>query len=531
MNLSKLILVVFLLNFCSCTEKKSKFFVNELKLKTYVEQFNAEDEELYSNINNNEAYNFLKQNIPLFECPDINFERTYYFRWWTYRKHIKNTEDGYVITEFLPDVYWSGKHNTISCAAAHHYYEGRWLHNFTYLDDYSYFWFNKGGDPRLYSFWVANAFYNRYLVNLDSKPLLELLPDLIENFKKWEAGWNWHGHHIGKRGNGLFYTLDDRDGGEFSVGGHGFRPSLNSYMYGDAMAISKIAKLAGKPEIEKTFFNKALEIKKLVQNKLWDTKSNFFKVLGHEGTSLSDAKELYGYTPWYFNMPDIGYEKAWEQLMDSNGFYAPFGPTYLEQRHPKFEISYEGHECLWNGPSWPYATSKVLTSLANLLNNYEQNIIGKEGYFKTLKIYTDSHKLKREDEKIVPWVDENLNPYTGDWIARTRLKSWENGTWSKDKGGKERGKDYNHSTYNDLIITGLMGLRPRNDDVIEINPLIPPNKWDYFCLDNVLYHNKILTIVWDKNGKKYKRGKGFMLFVDGELLIQSDTIKKIKLKI
>ena len=165
-----------------------------------------------------------------------------------------------------------------------------------------------------------------------------------------------------------------------------------------------------------------MEIKKLVQNKLWDAKSTFFKVLSHEGTSLSDAKELYGYTPWYFNMPDKGYEKAWEQLMDSNGFYAPFGPTYLEQRHPKFEISYEGHECLWNGPSWPFATCNVLTSLANLLNNYEQNIIGKEGYFKTLKIYTDSHKLKREDEKIVPWIDENLNPYTGDWIARTRLK-------------------------------------------------------------------------------------------------------------
>jgi len=66
MNLSKLILVVFLFNFCSCNEKKSKSFVDELKLKTYVEQFNAEDEELYSNINNDEAYNFLKQNIPLF---------------------------------------------------------------------------------------------------------------------------------------------------------------------------------------------------------------------------------------------------------------------------------------------------------------------------------------------------------------------------------------------------------------------------------------------------------------------------------
>jgi hypothetical protein len=74
-----------------------------------------------------------------------------------------------------------------------------------------------------------------------------------------------------------------------------------------------------------------------------------------------------------------------------------------------------------------------------------------------------------------------------------------------------------------------MGLRPRNDNIIEINPLIPKDMWDYFCLDNVLYHNKILTLVWDKHGDKYNRGKGFMLFVDGKLMAHKETIEKIKL--
>jgi len=221
------------------------------------------------------------------------------------------------------------------------------------------------------------------------------------------------------------------------------------------------------------------------------------------------------------------HEEAWKHLIDKEGFYSPYGPTFLEQRHPEFKISYEGHECQWNGPSWPLATCSVLTSLANLLNNYNQNVIGKEEYFKTLQSYTNSHKLEREDGKIVPWIDENLNPFNGDWISRTRLKSWDNGTWSVEKGGKERGKDYNHSTYNDLIITGLMGLRPRSDDIVEINPLIPEEKWDYFCLDNVLYHGKILTIVWDKTGEKYNRGKGFMVYVDNKLRTHTDNIEKV----
>ena len=31
----------------------------------------------------------MEQNIPLFECPQKNFEEMYYYRWWSLRKHIK----------------------------------------------------------------------------------------------------------------------------------------------------------------------------------------------------------------------------------------------------------------------------------------------------------------------------------------------------------------------------------------------------------------------------------------------------------
>ena len=79
----------------------------------------------------------------MIDLPDKDIEETYYFRWWTYRKHIKNTEDGYVITEFLPKVNWSKKHNTINCPAAHHIYEGRWLRDPKYISDYINFWLNK----------------------------------------------------------------------------------------------------------------------------------------------------------------------------------------------------------------------------------------------------------------------------------------------------------------------------------------------------------------------------------------------------
>ena len=36
--------------------------------------------------------------------------------------YLKETPEGFVITEFLPDVPWAGKYNTISCPAGHHFY-------------------------------------------------------------------------------------------------------------------------------------------------------------------------------------------------------------------------------------------------------------------------------------------------------------------------------------------------------------------------------------------------------------------------
>ncbi|MHC4208035.1 MAG: MGH1-like glycoside hydrolase domain-containing protein, partial [Planctomycetota bacterium] len=333
--------------------------------------------------------------------------------------------------------------------------------------------------------------------------------------------------------DGLFRQIDDRDGMEVSVGGSGKRATINSYMYGDAVAIAKIALLAGRQDIAEQYREKARNLKNLVHTKLWDDKAKFFKTLPRDAETLVDVREQHGYTPWYFNLPDASrnYEVAWKQLMDPEGFYAPYGPTTTEQRHKGFKISYEGHECQWNGPSWPMSTAITLTAMANVLNNYEQDVVSKTDYFETLKIYTKCHRLKREDGSIVPWIDENLNPHTGDWIARTRLKSWKNGTWDKGKGGKERGKDYNHSSYCDLIISGLIGLRPRADDIVEVNPLVSAGTWDWFCLDNVLYHGRIITILWDKTGNKYGKGKGLRIFVNGKETAKSQTLARIEAKL
>ena len=76
--------------------------LNPDRFKPWVDGFNADDTELYPGaIPNAQAWAFLRQNVPDFECPDRRFEELYYFRWWTYRKHIKATPDGFVITDCI----------------------------------------------------------------------------------------------------------------------------------------------------------------------------------------------------------------------------------------------------------------------------------------------------------------------------------------------------------------------------------------------------------------------------------------------
>ena len=533
----------FLIVFFSCNiqvkKNKSVKIITSDRLKNYVDLFNENDNEIYKQfVTNNEAFKFLIKNIPMIDLPDKEIEETYYFRWWTYRKHIKNTDDGFVITEFLPDVNWSKKHNTINCPAAHHIYEGRWLKDPKYISEYINFWLYKSGDGiRQYSFWIADAILAFNNVHRNDSILSNQLVPLINNYNEWVK--------IRKENNQtLFYQWDVADGMELTASGRilnkgvekfgveGTRPTINSYMYGDAKAISKIANLNNDTKKAEEFENKAKKIKEELQKRLWNKDLNFFTVLPkkyEETTKALDVRELIGYVPWYFNLPDDKEEfsLAWEKIKDSTGFAAPLGLTVTEQSHPFFKISYEGHECQWNGPSWPFATTQTLKAMANFLTNYSNNkTVSKNDYYSLLLQYAKQHKIKNDKGETFNWIDENFNPYTGDWISRTRLKNWEGKGWSEEKGGVERGKDYNHSGFCDLVLSDLIGIKPNINNSIEINPLIPED-WEWFAVENIHFQGKEIDLIWDKTGNHYRLGKGLMLFVDQNLVIQKDKIQKI----
>lgn len=454
--------------------------------------------------------------FPLLEIDDQVVEEIYYFRWSTFCRHLKETPVGYVVTEFLPEVPWAGIYNTISCAAGHHFSEGRWLHEHRYLKEYAAFWFTEGAKPRLYSFWAATAIYKACESWGDYSLAESLYESLKENYEQWEKEY--------LQECGLFYQVDDRDGMEFSIGGSGLRPTINSYMYGELQTLVKLAKRLGNEGEAEEFARKAERLRQLVNEKLWDEEAEFYKTLAEKRAyAFADVREEVGFIPWYYEIPKEHMNSAWKFLMDEKYFAAPYGPTTAERNHPDF-MKVFSHECLWNGPSWPYATTQTLDSMAVLLRKYHQEYVSVKDYYALLQQYAGCHYLEENGVRR-PFIDEDLDPFTGEWIARKILQSIQ-----PERPDKNRGVDYNHSAFCDLVLSGAAGIEIKEGE-LTVWPLVDTGKVSYFCVDGVRYGDQYLTVIWDALGERYGKGKGLSVWVDGTEVAHTEQMGKMVLRL
>jgi hypothetical protein len=112
-----------------------------------------------------------------------------------------------------------------------------------------------------------------------------------------------------------------------------------------------------------------------------------------------------------------------------------------------------------------------------------------------------------------PWTGEFYNGNNGQWKTGER--------------------DYNHSTWLDVLIPDLIGVVPRNDDVIEVDPLLPEDAFGYFLLDGLRYHGHDVTVAWDApipgSPDRYGDGrKGLDVYVDSRLVASAPGLSRLR---
>ncbi len=97
---------------------------------------------------------------------------------------------------------------------------------------------------------------------------------------------------------------------------------------------------------------------------------------------------------------------------------------------------------------------------------------------------------------------------------------------------KDRGKDYNHSSFLDIIIEGLVGLRAALSNILVVHPLAD-STITHFALDNVAYHGHNVSVIWDLDASIYTASgcRGFCVFVDGKIANHSAAPVRLEVRL
>lgn len=451
---------------------------------------------------------WFEDNVPYIDIPDENIRKIYYYRWYSYRANIRRlSSGGYNVTEFLPKVGWSGAENSINMAVGFHLADGRWIRDTKYMRGNIDFWLNGEGkdNSRSFTSWLIRGVYDYYLATAD-----ESVFSLIDKLKADYEGWEKEHFDVKK---GLFISNNGVDGMEYSAvapdtwGIEGYRPTANAYRYGDALALAELCRIAGDTAGAGVYTEKAEKLKQNIEKCLWDAEADFYKwiVLGTD--TQTEPLELIGYIPWMFSLApdDEDHAAAWDYLDDPDIFASAYGMRTVEKKYaaevPEGDIG--GGTCRWNGPVWPFATSETLYALNNFIRTYESGAAYSDRFADQLLVYA-----KSQYKDGYPWIAEDIDGETGKWIADC-----------------ERSPLYNHSTFCDLVISGLFGIGTE-DGCLSVSPLMP-GEYDYFCIENVPVQGHNVTVIFDRDGSRYAVGVGLIVISDGKIVYNGSEGKQV----
>ena len=83
----------------------------------------------------------------------------------------------------------------------------------------------------------------------------------------------------------------------------------------------------------------------------------------------------------------------------------------------------------------------------------------------------------------------------------------------------------------DLVLSGVVGLQPKPNGTLVVNPLVPATSLPWWAADGVALHGKIVTVVFDADGTHYKAGAGLRVMVNGVVAASSPTLKPLTVQL
>jgi hypothetical protein len=461
-------------------------------------------------------------NCPRFECDDPYITKLYWYRWFVARHCLSRA-----CTGNLPDPYFfEGTHQPhfprlVSFSSPHIIAETRWLRDPQYAfgqvrnhclnpDDTNKYFISarineKGGD---YNNWIVKAAWEAFKVHPDRQWLRSVIEAMSEDVRGTLRRFDRDGDYLPTPRNhgttgmefqpSFFYFNENYDDSKPAAPLE--RGDYAAYLYGNASSLVEAWRFLGDEARAAEFEQLAGKVRAACLAKLWDPKDRFCYAVREYDGAVARVREVVGFYPFMSRLfPDRPeYVASLAYLVDPAEFWTAYPPATVIRKCPAYTphvanwpaAGGKTHGCMWNGPSWPHATSVILDVMAIALRDYSQPCVTPEHFWHMLDRYT--HLQYENGDLDRPMVTEY---YDGD-------------SGSPDPTGCP---DYFHSTYCDLVIRHVVGLQPANSDRVAIDPIPGPLKW--FSLRGLRYRGHELDIVY--NSADAGVGAGLTVRVDG----------------
>jgi len=475
------------------------------------------------------AYNqWWVDNLVYLDTPDDNIDKTLFYRWWLMRYNYLDADipgNDYQFPTSMEGVL--GYNNAIVLTV------GMFIDDLKYFRDPAYSYgpavsvgetsksdkfTDNPGDPanwsNSYTEYITEAAWRAYQLHGGPAAIGSLLgkhgeEDVEGLLKAYDSNKN----------NLLEYswgamTGNDADAVSFHWTGHGSNMDRteSAYLYSNAKAAADFYRTAGDTEGAARMDAFAEKVRTAVIDLLWEDATTTPDAVGLKGDllkhrmtsdgTLNPYKEINNYYPFTVGlMPKAGdadydpkYVEALRLFADADQY--PVFPFYTANQVDKAASPEQGSN------NFSVINSTVsFRMLASVLRDYPSQYVTKDMYKQLL--YWNAWAQYQDD---------------GDNRLPNQNEFWSNGS-AKD-GGSIGYRSWIHHTIlgatNFTVIEDAMGFRSRADDKIELDPI--DIDWPYFTADNIRYHDKDVTVVWDEDGTHYGDDvpAGYSVYVDGE---------------
>lgn len=476
---------------------------------------------LPSMIEHASTYNrWFAENIPYFDCSDASFKKMWYYRWWIVRFHLVDLRDA--PTPDLHDfAFYEGKlgfDNPIVFAIPAQ------LKELTYLRDPAYAFsqlrnsyrnrasngatVDPPGSPywgETYSHWTVQAAAELHRVHpIPHDLLVELLPRMAEDVRAWMTAYDADGDALPERSRPRVTGYDlDILSWWYWVGtklDQRARPpamervDFASFVYGNATGLAELATAVGDEDLAEEFGERAGRIRAAAIEHLWDDETAFFYPQRAEDDARAPIRELHGLFAFTTGLaPDQErFTRALRYLVDPEEFWSRYPPVITSQAHYR-NWTWEMDGLTRNIA--PHPISMGGRTLIQAIRRYDQSAV-KPAHVMEL--------LRRYNNLVYPGVHPNDPTWRPN--AHEYYSQWEPFAREPNPKPSDISHDF-HSMWLSLVVEGPIGLVPRSDDVLEVDPMA--KGWDYFLVDGLRYRGRDVTIAWDRPGDGAPRYEGF----------------------